>query len=546
MYRFFFLSILAIFGFNSVFAEGDYREKLKTELQAETDKLDYLFAHAEKETSPLNRAVVFNMIGVEYQHVYQLDSALHYHQRAFNLLKDEYFEQEEMAVTLNKIGIVYLLKENNLIAADYFQLSAEKFQNQHLKANVYNNLALAQKYLGEPDKAIVSYQKSFRLFNDTEKTDKALDVKLNLAALHNSMGNDSIAKILFEETINAAKERKLDEQLFRAKSELAVIYRELMNFDYALQLHEECDDFFESNGYINYQISNLNNWAVLYGEMGRFQEEIDIYTELLNMCQDYDLSTYAIAIKTNLASSYTLQGEYEKAKQLLIEAEESAMEQKNNPYLISIYGSFTTLYKSIGESDNALFYSELENTLRDSLNEAERIKSVIYSEQEMQNEVLRDSLMRVYSDLTRISSDHKEQLKQNNLWIIIVTLLVALLALLWFIVQRTRVKKRKVEQEVEEMFVENSDLQKEVELKNLEITHIKEGEKKPYPTDYPILTEREKEVLTHLANGLSDAEIADKIFLSITTVRTHLRKAYVKINVKNRAQAAQFVNHHQL
>ncbi|MGH2701306.1 MAG: HD domain-containing phosphohydrolase [Actinomycetota bacterium] len=50
------------------------------------------------------------------------------------------------------------------------------------------------------------------------------------------------------------------------------------------------------------------------------------------------------------------------------------------------------------------------------------------------------------------------------------------------------------------------------------------------------LTTREQEVCTLLATGLSGEEIAEKLFLSAETVRTHIRNAMQRLGVKTRAQ----------
>lgn len=51
------------------------------------------------------------------------------------------------------------------------------------------------------------------------------------------------------------------------------------------------------------------------------------------------------------------------------------------------------------------------------------------------------------------------------------------------------------------------------------------------------LTEREKEVLHCLLEGLSNKEIAEKLFISDKTVKIHLSKIFKKLNVKSRSQA---------
>lgn len=51
------------------------------------------------------------------------------------------------------------------------------------------------------------------------------------------------------------------------------------------------------------------------------------------------------------------------------------------------------------------------------------------------------------------------------------------------------------------------------------------------------LSEREKEILLLLSDGLRYKEIADKLFLSTETVRTHIRNIYEKLQVNSRTEA---------
>jgi DNA-binding NarL/FixJ family response regulator len=60
------------------------------------------------------------------------------------------------------------------------------------------------------------------------------------------------------------------------------------------------------------------------------------------------------------------------------------------------------------------------------------------------------------------------------------------------------------------------------------------------------LTPREAEVLTLIAGGLSNREIAAKLFVSEATVKTHINHVFSKIGVRDRAQAVHYAYTHGL
>jgi DNA-binding NarL/FixJ family response regulator len=62
----------------------------------------------------------------------------------------------------------------------------------------------------------------------------------------------------------------------------------------------------------------------------------------------------------------------------------------------------------------------------------------------------------------------------------------------------------------------------------------------------PALSAREREILGMLANGMSNPDIAGKLFISPETVRTHVRNAMTKLEADTRTQAVALALRHAL
>ncbi|WP_252720695.1 LuxR C-terminal-related transcriptional regulator [Acinetobacter sp. RIT698] len=90
-----------------------------------------------------------------------------------------------------------------------------------------------------------------------------------------------------------------------------------------------------------------------------------------------------------------------------------------------------------------------------------------------------------------------------------------------------------------ESFHLDSNTRKILELLISLVDHSKIKEVHPNikNVSYDALSKRELEILSHAAEGLRNQEIADKIFLAVTTVKAHLRRIHSKLDAHSRTEA---------
>lgn len=98
--------------------------------------------------------------------------------------------------------------------------------------------------------------------------------------------------------------------------------------------------------------------------------------------------------------------------------------------------------------------------------------------------------------------------------------------------------------------VYNGEIFYSLEVANVMMSKYMNNVTKSKSTNFEIsvddLTRREKEIIVHIANELTNQEIAERLFISPRTVDTHRRNLLQKLGVKNTAGLVKFAMSHNM
>ncbi|MFB9053639.1 LuxR C-terminal-related transcriptional regulator [Formosa undariae] len=338
----------------------------------------------------------------------------------------------------------------------------------------------------------------------------------------------------------------------RAYYEKYLIYKELFNYDQAL---ENLDLALES-GLLTDEKEQVKAQFKLEKLLVHFDLlEYDKVSEIISEISDEDLKyitpTTLSFYWMVLARMEIRKGNTDKADKYLNEALDVLL--KHEPkQLPLVYRKKIELYKSLGEHDKViesfetgLFYARkhkipayvlgLYDDMTYYYSEIGDFKNAQLAEQKVKrlstahDATNRSSkLLKVEKDLLQKRKEQeveKEKQHQNFLITLVGTLIILLFLLIYF--YKSAKKKRIVaEQEMDNMRNELERVTKELN----ESGHTK------LDLNAYSLTERQLQIIDLVKQGKSNKEIGDILFISVNTVKYHLKIIYETLQISNRSE----------
>ena len=462
---------------------------------------------------------IYNNSGIYYNRAGMQDTAIFFHKKAYDIAVKTN-KQRVAGITLNNIANIYYLQGNYKASLDY-HLKALKIRKEINDtsgiAMSYGNIGLIHSSLQEYDKCIEYYKKAEKIFEQTN----------NLPAIS---------------------------WVYRA---IGVVYLDTKKYDKAIKNLKKsmsiCRKIEDFSG-IKYGLLNL---GIVY--LGIYEKEKDkryldsadiAYNEVFKLQEKSYIKRIDINYLNYKAKILIYREKYNEAIKLLDKSEKLLSDIELKTELKFVYNNKSKAYEKLGNYKSALKYFKSFKTLNDSLFTIEKDKEIGRKEAWFEyNEKLKIEKIKNQNKI-KLAKAEKQKLK---LWLIIIILFaIIIVGVSIFVYNKLTKEKRLLKQQKAQILKKYNNIE---DAYNEAITNIEElksqqentqEKQKPLPEWINALSKRETEVLSCLAVGMTDKEIENKLFISVTTVRTHCQRIYGKLLVKNRMEAANLAREYGL
>lgn len=500
--------------------KGEKEEALAAYLKA--DSLSQLITNPTKEFTDWYSNLDY-CFGSTYSDLGQFDKALNHYQKVLEFRKKEN-KPLKLSNVYESIGVTYTLKGD-------FSLAIEN----HIKS-----LELRESYSADPYSIAVCLNNIGTTYYRINEFDKALDY-FKRSAQKKREANESLG---FSNSLyNIGAIYFSLEQLDSATA----YFQQALTIQYAIQTNPPTSLISNSIARI------IGSQAIVYKYQKKYAKAIQLYEEAI--AKKSEINDYlGLAItQNNLAILYTELGELQKAEKLALSSLQAAEKMQTKSEIMNAYDALSDIYKQQGNCAKALKMKTQSQLIYKELTSIERVEKIAevtasYELEKQKREIAEKTLEIERKDasiLLQQSEISRKTIQRNA--IISTALLGTGLVLLIF---RNRARRQK-------MLEENTKKQivaylNEIELlkANQEIVRINAKDEVIVPAskktlnDFLVnpLTERELEVLQLVCDGLTNQQIADKIFVSVNTIKTHNKNIFEKLDVKNRTQAVVMVS----
>jgi len=441
---------------------------------------------------------------------------------AYNLTEIELFERSR-DVAFSALKYSKLITDSSYLADCYSIIGATYFKTLDFEQSAiyFDSCLIVEKKL-----------------KDASGTLKALN---NLGRLNVSNGLLQNALLFYQEALELSISINPNSSNSAViMSNLSDVYQDLGDLDLASSWLNKAIAILQNSDNYSLICADYISLIRLYQKQGKNELAsitIDKLGSNISNCNNSTRVDYLLE-KSKL---YSIAKDFNACTKVLLEAEQFVKENQVNSREASVLQAQYELYKTIGENAKAIEANELLIALEKKRSEIEKTQKIaeVNARFELDKKIQQITNLQDQQNI----KDTEITTLQKRFWIILILAFGAISFLTYIYLSRSKKQKKLIsaqKSKIDRLSIELESIRSTIK-RNVESGYRYQGKAPDLDTINTIiktpLTPREYDILTALFEGKSNKEIAADLFLSINTVKFHLKNIYDKLEVKNRIQA---------
>jgi len=425
--------------------------------------------------------------------------------------------EEGKETTFNILGKVYANKGNYDLSVENFigALSImEAENNKEGQAFYLNNIGIVFDLQGVYDKALEYYIKSLEIKKEIGMEDAFAASYNNIAIAYYNLDKVEISLTYHKKALKENIRLNKQSSIARSHNNIGFAHIDLQNYNQAIVHLRKA---------LKIRTKLSDNRAIA-------QTEINIATAF-NELNLLDSALLHVKRGTHLSDSIS-------AKEILDDG----------------YELLSDIYINQNNFEKALTYYQLYSSLKDTLRNEDAFSKIVEMEAKY-NLVKKEK--EIQAKDFEIEKNNLELAEEKNARYFYITFLIGFILTTVLIgfgyFQKRRIslllktQNLLIKKNNETLRQTNLNLNTELKDKTkiLDTVYTKTGNT-DLPDELLALSKREMEVLSYLALGWTDQQISEKLFVSKSTTKTHLRRIYAKLLVNGRAGAVAIAHKHNI
>ncbi len=449
--------------------------------------------------------------------------------------------QNEKQVNI-KIAHIHYEHSNYYLAQKYFTNAAQAFLKDSLiekYAEQITNIGVTKEVSGNYPGAIDDYLKAQNIFDSLNLPEKSSYIDNNIGIIYEQLKDKNKALKYYHKSLKTSLSLGKEKLSATRYNNLASLYESSSLLDSAL--------FFYKKAYHIYQKDSSLNKLIAQGNIGHvylLKKEFITADSILEITYQTFLeqgfqtnSSYVLSCQ---AQSFLEQGFFQKSQERAKQAYQISQQNGNKEKELK---SLDILIKS---TEKLQLYKQANQLLKNYYQIKEDLSGLEQNKFINQLNIKYQVKEQKHKIQVLELNNNVQNEKMLELWLFIIILVALLLGL--YIILRLQKKNDKLfikqmQRDISDYIAQIEEIKESKDKIEESLTQEKKENKKQNKTHILDkikqfdLTEREQEVLILISQGYKNAEIAEKLFLSINTIKTHTKNIFIKLDVRNRIEA---------